>query len=50
MTAAVDAHALGALRGGSEVLFHSWGDEMWARGAATIVLRRIYEAPWNNVG
>ena len=45
---AVAANVLPTLREASEILFHGWGDEMWARGAATIVLRRIYEAPWNN--
>ncbi|MFC0410126.1 ROK family transcriptional regulator [Roseomonas elaeocarpi] len=45
---AVAANVLPTLREASEILFHAWGDEMWARGAATIVLRRIYEAPWNN--
>ena len=32
----------------TDLVFHPWGDEMWARGAASIVLRRLYEAPWNN--
>ncbi|WP_439598220.1 ROK family transcriptional regulator [Falsiroseomonas sp.] len=45
--AAVAENVLPTLREGTEILLHSWGDEMWARGAATIVLRRIYEAPWN---
>ncbi|MGG5819525.1 ROK family protein [Falsiroseomonas sp. HW251] len=44
---AVAANVLPSLRDGTEIMFHGWGDDMWARGAATIVLRRIYEAPWN---
>jgi predicted NBD/HSP70 family sugar kinase len=44
---AVAENMLPTLKEGTEILFHSWGDEMWARGAATIALRRIYEAPWN---
>lgn len=48
LLAAVAEGVLPTLREATEILFHAWGDEMWARGAATIVLRRIYEAPWNN--
>jgi predicted NBD/HSP70 family sugar kinase len=48
LLAAIETHALPALREAMEVTFHPWGDEMWARGAAAIVLRRIYEAPWND--
>lgn len=49
LLATVDTNVLPELRKASEIVFHPWGDEMWARGAATIVLRRIYEAPWNMV-
>lgn len=48
LMAAVEANVLPTLREATEIVFHPWGDEMWARGAATIVLRQIYEAPWNN--
>jgi predicted NBD/HSP70 family sugar kinase len=48
LLAAIDAHVLPTLREATDIVFHSWGDEMWARGAATIVLRQIYESPWNN--
>ena len=47
LLAAVESSVLPALRAATDIVFHPWGDEMWARGAATIVLRRIYEAPWN---
>jgi predicted NBD/HSP70 family sugar kinase len=47
LLAAIDANVLPTLREAMQVTFHPWGDEMWARGAAVIVLRRIYEAPWN---
>jgi predicted NBD/HSP70 family sugar kinase len=47
LLAAVERSVLPALRQATDIVFHPWGDEMWARGAATIVLRRIYEAPWN---
>ncbi len=48
LLAAVDANVLPTLREVTEIVFHPWESEMWARGAATLVLRRIYEAPWNN--
>lgn len=48
LMATVEANVLPTLREATEIVFHPWGDEMWARGAATIVLRQIYEAPWNN--
>lgn len=44
LLAALDANVLPKLRAATEVVFHSWGDEMWARGAASLVLRRLYEA------
>lgn len=46
MLDAIEANVLPKLREASEIIFHPWGDEMWARGAASIVLRQIYEAPW----
>lgn len=47
LLAMLDRLALPALRAATQVTFHPWGDEVWARGAATIVLRRIYETPLN---
>jgi len=47
MMTAINANVLPTLREATEIVFHPWGDEMWARGAATIVLRHVYEAPWN---
>jgi predicted NBD/HSP70 family sugar kinase len=44
----VNRHALPVLREATEIVFHPWPDEMWARGAASIVLRQIYESPWRN--
>jgi len=52
LMAALEAHVMPPLRNATEIEFRPWGapwgDEMWARGAAAIVLRQIYEAPWNN--
>lgn len=47
LLAAVDANVMPTLREATDIVIHPWGDEMWARGAAAIVLRRIYESPWN---
>jgi predicted NBD/HSP70 family sugar kinase len=44
----LDQESLPALRAATQIIFHPWGDENWARGAATIVLRRIYETPLNS--
>jgi predicted NBD/HSP70 family sugar kinase len=44
---AVDAATLHLLRATTEIVFHPWTDEMLARGAASIVLRQIDEAPWS---
>ncbi len=43
----LDRQSLPALRAATRVIFHPWDDKVWARGAATIVLRRIYETPAN---
>jgi predicted NBD/HSP70 family sugar kinase len=48
LLAAIRANVLPTLQEATQIVFHPWGDEMWARGAVTIVLRQIYEAPWNN--
>ncbi len=41
--AALDRFMLPTLREATELVRHDWGDEMWARGAASLVLRRLYE-------
>lgn len=43
----LEAATLPQLRGSTEIVFHPWTDEMLARGAASIVLRQIDEAPWS---
>lgn len=47
LMAALEANVMPTLRAATEIVFHPWGDEMWARGAAAIVLRQLYELPWN---
>jgi|SRR3954451_3934181 len=48
LLASLDRHVLPTLREATEVIFHPWGDEMWARGAASLVLCQIYEVPWDS--
>ena len=31
----------------TELIFHTLDDQLWARGAAALMLRDIYRAPWN---
>ncbi|KQW75653.1 hypothetical protein ASC89_22225 [Devosia sp. Root413D1] len=31
----------------TELIFHTLDDQLWARGAAALMLRDIYSAPWN---
>ncbi len=45
LLAALDRYAPPALRAATRVVLQPWREEVWARGAATLVLRRIYEAP-----
>jgi predicted NBD/HSP70 family sugar kinase len=39
-----------ALRGRVELVVHDADDHFWARGAAALVLRELYGAPWNTTG
>ncbi len=39
-----------AVRGLIEVVFHEWPDDVWARGAAALVLRDLYGSPWSTSG
>ncbi|MFX8351107.1 hypothetical protein ABTL64_19525, partial [Acinetobacter baumannii] len=47
--ATMDANLISALQGRIDVLVEPWGDEVWARGAASLVLEGIYRAPWSRV-
>ncbi|HYD99473.1 MAG TPA: ROK family transcriptional regulator [Alphaproteobacteria bacterium] len=44
---AVEANVLRSLAGRCQVVIHDWGDEVWARGAASLVLQGLYRAPWS---
>lgn len=45
--AAVAAGSLQVLNGRCEIIFHDWTDEVWARGAASLVLQGLYRVPWS---
>ena len=45
LDAALSRFMLPTLREATEIVRHEWGDEMWARGAASLVLRRLYGEP-----
>ena len=45
MCAAVDQHAMPALRQDVLISVEPWGDDAWARGAASLVLRELFEFP-----
>ncbi len=45
LCAAVDEHAMPALRPDVDITIEPWGDDAWARGAASLVLRELFESP-----
>ncbi len=49
LRATMDANLISALQGRIDVMVEPWGDEVWARGAASLVLEGIYRAPWSRV-
>lgn len=49
LKATMEANLISALQGRIDVLVEPWGDDVWARGAASLVLEGIYRAPWSRV-
>jgi predicted NBD/HSP70 family sugar kinase len=45
LTAAVAANVHRGVRGRCEVVVQEWGDDVWARGAASLILDGLYRAP-----
>lgn len=45
MREAVEAHVVKAFVGGYLISEEAWGDDAWARGAASLVLRELFESP-----
>jgi hypothetical protein len=47
---AFDSAITPALRCRVELVVHDADDHFWARGAAALVLRELYGAPWSTTG
>jgi N-acetylglucosamine repressor len=45
MQTAIDCHVMPGLQGDTEIQVEPWGDDAWARGAASLVLRELFESP-----
>lgn len=45
MRDSVTRHAFNGLADDAEIVIQEWGDEAWARGAASLVLQEIYRSP-----
>lgn len=50
LIATVEAGLSPALSGRVEIAVADWQDDVWARGAAAHVLKRLYGAPWSTTG
>lgn len=48
LEAAVAAHSFRAHFAATKLIFHTFDDQLWARGAAALMLRDIYSAPWTS--
>lgn len=46
--ASVEENSFAAHFNATEIIFHTIDEQLWARGAAALMLRDIYRAPWNN--
>ena len=45
MKAAIKCHAMPTLASDAEIIIDRWGDDTWAYGAASLVLRELFESP-----
>jgi predicted NBD/HSP70 family sugar kinase len=45
MQAAIDEHTMPSLRHDVSILVEPFGDDAWARGAASLVLHELFESP-----
>jgi predicted NBD/HSP70 family sugar kinase len=49
MRAAVSRYVMAGLAQDTEIRVEPWGDDAWARGAASLVLRELFESPVHRV-
>ena len=47
LRAAAERNSFKAHFAATELIFHTLDDQLWARGAAALMLRDIYRTPWN---
>lgn len=45
MRQSIERHVMPGLAGDAEIRIHPWDDNAWARGAASLVLRELFESP-----
>lgn len=48
LRAAVAANSFRAHFAATKIIFHDMDDQLWARGAAALMLRDVYSAPWTS--
>lgn len=48
LMAAVAANSFRAHFAATKIIFHEMDDQLWARGAAALMLRDVYSAPWTS--
>ncbi|MNO00951.1 hypothetical protein D3C81_2209620 [compost metagenome] len=48
LRAAVAANSFRAHFAATKIIFHEMDDQLWARGAAALMLRDVYSAPWTS--
>lgn len=49
MLESIERHTFNGLAEDVEIVIQEWGDEAWARGAASLVLRELYKSPIHKV-
>lgn len=49
MRQAIQLHVMPGLVGDTAIRIDTWGDDAWARGAAGLVLRELFESPVNRI-
>ncbi len=48
LRAAIEANSFRAHFAATELIFHTLDEQLWARGAAALMLRDVYSAPWTS--
>jgi len=48
MGKSIERHVIPGLAGDTEIRIDRWDDDAWARGAASLVLRELFESPMHH--